>query len=100
MYSLALIIFSIAFAILWYKTRNNNKLRFDILALISGGSGLMFLVDNIYCYIEEGVLFKMDSEVITLTTILLISVILLWAGILIYNKISRRGLLCNNLFNP
>lgn len=78
MYALVLITLSIVSTLVWYRKRGGKiKFRFDTFALITGGSGLMFLIDNLFNYSEEGVLFKLDTETFVLTIVLAFSAIVL-----------------------
>lgn len=85
MWAIVLLLISAISTIAWYKTRFVNKYRFDLLAVISGSAGLMFLVDSVYSYLEEGVLFEFNYDALLLTITLVISVLLIWSAILIYN---------------
>lgn len=88
MYSIVLITISILTSILWFRNKK-SKFRLDILALVSGSAGLMFLIDNIYSYLEEGVLFTIDVETIVLTTVLVVFTIILWLTILLVKGIKH-----------
>lgn len=85
MWSITLLLVSILSTIAWYKTRSSNKYRFDILAIITGSAGLMFLVDSIYSYFEEGVFIEINYNAILLTLVLTTSALLIWLAILSYN---------------
>ncbi|MEM0004806.1 MAG: hypothetical protein QXE10_02340 [Desulfurococcaceae archaeon] len=85
MWAIALLLISALSTIAWFKTRAVNKYRFDLLAVISGSAGLMFLVDNIYSYLNEGVLFEFNYDAVLLTITLVISALLTWLAILIYS---------------
>jgi len=85
LWSITLLAISIISLLAWYKTRGNNKYRFDILALITGSAGLMFLVDKAYTYLEEGVFIETDANAVLLTIILVLASIIIWLIILVYN---------------
>lgn len=85
MWSITLLAISIISLLAWYKTRGNNKYRFDILALITGSAGLMFLVDKVYTYLEEGVFIETDANAVLLTIILVVASLLIWLAVLVYS---------------
>ncbi|MEM2025423.1 MAG: hypothetical protein QXK88_02940 [Desulfurococcaceae archaeon] len=78
MWSIALFVLSIISSALWYRTRYTNKYKLNILALISGGATLMFFVDAIYTYLEEGTFIELSLDALTLSLTLVIFTIALW----------------------
>lgn len=78
MYSLVLIIIAIVSSMIWFRNKGCKKwFRLDTLAIVSGSAGLMFLVDDMYKLLEEGVLIEVNSESLFLTIILVISTIVI-----------------------
>lgn len=80
---LALLALTILSGILWYEERGRNRYRLDILTLIAGGGTIMFLVDSIYRYVDEGVFLELSLDTLLLSLILVVSAILLWGAVLL-----------------
>ncbi|MEM4532812.1 MAG: hypothetical protein QXU89_04020 [Desulfurococcaceae archaeon] len=87
MYSIVLITLSIITSLIWFKNRD-SRLRLDILALITGSSGLMFLIDNIFSYLEEGVFIETSTDTLILTVILVLFAIILWIAVLLIKSMK------------
>ncbi|MEM1675731.1 MAG: hypothetical protein QXX35_05885 [Desulfurococcaceae archaeon] len=87
MYSIVLITLSIITSLIWFKNRD-SRLRLDILALITGSSGLMFLIDNIFSYLEEGVFIETSTDTLILTVILVLFAIILWIVIILVKSMK------------
>ena len=83
MWILFLVFLTITSGILWYRTRSENKYRFDILGWISLGSLIMFLVDKIYSYVEEGVFVEFTVEALYLGIVLVLTTVMLWLIVLL-----------------
>jgi len=87
LYSIVLITLSIITSLIWFKNRD-SRLRLDILALITGSSGLMFLIDNIFSYLEEGVFIETSTDTLILTVILVLFAIILWIAVLLIKSMK------------
>ncbi len=87
MYSIVLITLSIITSLIWFKNRD-SRLRLDILALITGSSGLMLLIDNIFSYLEEGVFIETSTDTLILTVILVLFAIILWIAVLLIKSMK------------
>jgi len=73
-----LLALSIASAFLRLRTSFGRKYRLDVLALISGGAAVMFLVDSIYSYLEDGVFVELSTEALYLALTLVLSSVVIW----------------------
>jgi len=87
LYSIVLITLSIITSLIWFKNRD-SRLRLDILALITGSSGLMLLIDNIFSYLEEGVFIETSTDTLILTVILVLFAIILWIAVLLIKSMK------------
>lgn len=87
MYFIALSLLAIISSFLWYRNRENNRYRLDVLSLISGGAAVMFLVDSLYRYLEEGIVIEFSTETLTLSGLLVLVAVSLWLVTLIIKRI-------------
>lgn len=90
------ILFTSISGLLWYRTRDSNRYRLDILTLICGGALIMFFIDSLYSYLEEGIFIEFTVETFTLSIILILSAIILWLIILViknYQDILKQDIL-------
>jgi len=90
MWPIALLALAVTSFILWYRVRSLESLRLDLLALISGGAAVMFLVDSIFSYIEEGVFLDLSWQAATLSALLVVLAIGLWAAALLLTRLHGR----------
>ncbi|GEM_PF-1237972 len=88
MYFIALSLLAIISGFLWYRNRESNRYRLDILSLISGGATVMFLVDSLYRYLEEGIFIEFSTEALTLSGLLVLVAVSLWLVVLIIKRIQ------------
>lgn len=88
MWPLAMLALALISTTLWYKTRAHSL---DVLALISGGAAVMFLVDSLYAYIEEGTFVELSWDAAVLSALLVIAAIVLWLAVLTIRKIRAQG---------
>ncbi len=87
MWLLVLLAFSIISTLLHFTRRSwSIKYRFDILALISWGSTIMFTVDAIYAYLEGEEPIDISTGALPLSITLLVVVIVLWILSLLLSK--------------
>ncbi|MEM1644473.1 MAG: hypothetical protein QXL96_01155 [Ignisphaera sp.] len=89
MYFVALSLLAIISGYLWYKTRVGNRYRLDILALISSGAAVMFLIDSLYSYLggEGFVEFSVDSLILSI--ILSLTATIIWLIVLVIKRLQQ-----------
>lgn len=89
MWVLALFTLSMIATLLSYKKRSLGRYKLDLLALISGSAAVMFLVDSIHSYLEEGTFIEFTYDSLILSMILTASAVMIWVIALLLMR-SRR----------
>lgn len=72
---------------LWRRAWFRDKYRLDVLASISSGAAIMFLIDSIFNYLEEGVFLELSWNALILSMLLIALTTIIWAITLLSTKI-------------
>ncbi|MEM4224764.1 MAG: hypothetical protein QXX93_02265 [Desulfurococcaceae archaeon] len=86
-HSLALILVSLVSMVLQHGVKSSGKYRLDILAAISGGAGVMFLVDSA---LNDELVISINEEFVVLTVLLVITALILWLVSLLYLSVKSK----------
>ncbi|MEM1696312.1 MAG: hypothetical protein QXO48_00995 [Desulfurococcaceae archaeon] len=86
-HALALILVSLVSMVLQHGVKSSGKYRFDILVAISGGAGVMFLVDSA---LNDELAISINEEFVVLTVLLVITALILWLVSLLYLSVKSK----------
>lgn len=87
---IALSILAVVSGLLWYRTGSGKRYRLDVIALVSSGAAVMFFVDSVYSYLEEGVFAGLAVDALQLSMVLVLVAVAIWAMRLAVGKALMR----------